>query len=247
MNNHMNKQRTTHRWQRMLRLPALLTMLLLMWPLGGGHACAQGLIGVRLSGGAAWNFGSGFRNVSANEANVLQPVLGAGVTVRVIPQLRVGLGYDYSRMVREQLNGTLEPIAGSVLPGSVEGTVYKDFKMRFHAVGATAEYNVLPAGGLLSLYVGTGFGCLFAAGNTWALSVRNEMRSDNWTSTVTINGQNEMHRYAAPYIPATVSLECRILPRTALCLGCASRVILSKNTLAPTAQLAATLGLRLDF
>ena len=247
MNNPMNKKRTNHRRQRMLRMPTLLTLLLLALPLGGGHAAAQGLIGVRLSGGAAWNFGSGFQNVGANEANVLQPVLGAGVTLRVIPHLRVGLGYDYSRMVREQLNGTLEPIAGSVLPGSVEGTVYKDFKMRFHAMGATVEYNVLPVGGLLSLYVGTGFGCLFATGNTWALSVRNEMRSDNWTSTVTINGQNEMHSYAAPYIPATVSLECRILPRTALCLGCASRVILSKNILAPTAQVQATLGIRLDL
>lgn len=235
MNNDMKQQRTI-----------LLTILLLTL-VPTGRAAAQGLIGVRLSGGAAWNFGSGFENVGANEANVLQPVLGGGVTVKVLPKMRAGLSYDYSRMVREQLNGTLEPIAGSVLPGSVEGTVYKDFKMRFHAVGATAEYDVLPAGGLLSLYVGTGFGCLFAAGNTWALSVRNEMRSDNWTSTVTINGQNEMHSYVAPYIPATVSLECRILPRTFLCAGVVSRVLLSKNTLAPTAQLHATLGLRLDF
>ena len=233
----MKKQRTL----------LLAILLLLTLAPGGGRAAAQGIIGVRLSGGAAWNFGSGFKNLGANQANVLQPVLGGGVTVKVLPKMRVGLGYDYSRMVREQLNGTLEPIVGSVLPGSVEGTVYKDFKMRFHAVGATAEYDVLPAGGLLSLYVGTGFGCLFAAGNTWALSVRNEMRSDNWTSTVTINGQNEMHSYVAPYIPATVSLECRILPRTFLCAGVVSRVLLSKNTLAPTAQLHATLGLRLDL
>lgn len=236
MNNDMKQQRTI-----------LLTILLLLTLVPTGRVAAQGLIGVRLSGGAAWNFGSGFENVGANEANVLQPVLGGGVTVKVLPKMRAGLSYDYSRMVREQLNGTLEPIAGSVLPGSVEGTVYKDFKMRFHAVGATAEYDVAPAGGLLSLYVGTGFGCLFAAGNTWALSVRNEMRSDNWTSTVTINGLNEFHNYVAPYIPATVSLECRILPRTALCVGGVSRVLLSKNTLASKAQTLATLGLRLDF
>ena len=224
----------------------LLTILLLTL-VPTGRAAAQGLIGVRLSGGAAWNFGSGFENVGANEANVLQPVLGGGVTVKVLPKMRAGLSYDYSRMVREQLNGTLEPIAGSVLPGSVEGTVYKDFKMRFHAVGATAEYDVLPAGGLLSLYVGTGFGCLFAAGNTWSLSVRNEMRSDNWTSTVTIDGHNEMHHYAAPFIPASVSLECRILPGTAVCVGGLYRLVLSKNDLAPKGQAAATLGLRLEF
>jgi hypothetical protein len=234
---YMKKQRT---------ISAFLTILLLALPLGG-RATAQGIVGVRLSGGAAWSFGSSFRNVGANEANVLQPVLGAGVTVKVLPQFRVGLGYDYSQMVREQLNGTLEPISGSVLPGSVEGTVYSDFKTRFHAAGLSAEYNVLPVGGPVSLYVGTGFGCLFAQGNTWALSVRNEMRSDNWTSTVTINGQNEFHYYAAPFIPATVSLECRILPQTSVCVGGLYRLVLSKNDLAPKGQACATLGLRLDF
>ena len=223
-----------------------LTLLLLTLPLGG-RISAQGLINVRLAGGASWNFGSVFENVGANQANVVQPIVGVGVTVKVMPRLRAGLGYDYSQMVREQLNGTLEAIDGSVLPGSVEGTVYKDFKMRFHAIGATAEYDLLPAGGLLSLYVGTGFGFLFAAGNTWALSVRNEMRSDNWTSTVSVNGKNQMHNYAAPFIPATVSLECKILPQTALCIGTTTRLILSNNTLAPKAQFFATLGLRLDF
>ena len=140
--------------------------MLLALMLGGGRAAAQDLLSVRLWGGATWNSGSSFKNVDANQANVLQPVLGAGVAMKVLPKMRVGLGYDYSQMVREQLNGTLEPIAGNVLPGSVEGTVYKDFKMRYHAIGAMAEYDLLPAGGLLSLYVGTGFGCLFAAGNT---------------------------------------------------------------------------------
>ena len=87
----MKKQRTI-----------LLTLLMLLLTLApGGRAAAQGLIGVRLSGGAAWNFGSGFKNVGANEANVLQPVLGGGVTVKVLPKMRAGLSYDYSRMVRE--------------------------------------------------------------------------------------------------------------------------------------------------
>lgn len=224
----------------------LLTILLLVLPFGG-RVAAQDLISVRLSGGAAWSFGSDFKNIGANEANVLQPVLGAGLAVIVMPRMRAALDYDYSQMVREQLNGTLEPIEGSVLPGSVEGTVYNDFKMRFHAVGAKAEYNVLPAGGLLSLYLGTGAGCLYATGNTWALSVRNEMRSDNWTSTVSITGKNQPHSYVAPFIPASVSLECRILPQTFLCAGGETRLILSGNTLAPKTMAFAKLGLRLDF
>ena len=233
---YMKKQRTI-----------LLTILLLTLAAGGGRAAAQDLFSVRLSGGVAWSSGSSFKNVGANEANVLQPVLGASVAMEVMPRMRASLGYDYSQMVREQLNGTLEAIDGSVLPGSVEGTVYKDFKMRFHAIGATAEYDLLPAGGLLSLYVGTGFGFLFAAGNTWALSVRNEMRSDNWTSTVSVDGKNQMHSYAAPFIPASVSMEYKFLPQTAVCAGAVTRLILSGNDLAPKAQFFATLGIRFDF
>ena len=243
MTNPDNKKLSYMKKQRTI----LLTILLLTLAAGGGRAAAQDLFSARLSGGVAWSSGSSFKNVGANEANVLQPVLGASVAMEVMPRMRASLGYDYSQMVREQLNGTLEAIDGSVLPGSVEGTVYKDFKMRFHAIGATAEYDLLPAGGLLSLYVGTGFGFLFAAGNTWALSVRNEMRSDNWTSTVSVTGKNQMHNFAAPFIPATVSLECKILPQTALCVGTTTRLILSNNTLAPKAQFFATLGLRLDF
>ncbi|MBR5019169.1 MAG: hypothetical protein IKX53_05990 [Bacteroidales bacterium] len=243
----MKQQRTTHTRQRMHRLPALLTILLLALPMGGSQAAAQGLIGVRLSGGAAWCFGSSFENASANGANVIQPMAGVGVTVKVAPRFRAGVGYDYTRMVREQLNGQLTPIAGSVLPGSVEGTVYRDLKTHFHAVGVTAEYDVLPAGGLLSLYVGTGAGCLVGNGNIWSLSIRNEMRSDNWTNTVSVGGHNEALRYAAPFIPAALSLECRILPRTAVCIGGVYRLLLSKEPLAPNSQAGATLGLRLDF
>ena len=235
----MKKQRSS--------LPVLLTLLLLVLPRVGGEAAAQDLVSVGLSGGAAWNFGSSFKNVGANEANVLQPVLGADVAVKVMPRMRISLNFDFSRMIREQLNSTLEPIAGSVLPGSVEGTVYNDFKMRFLAVGAMAEYDVLPAGGLLSLYVGTGCGFLLADGNTWALSVRNEMRSDNWTSTVSVNGKNQLHNFGAPFIPARMSLECRILPQMSICAGGTSRLILSKNTLAPKVQVFATLGIRLDL
>ena len=243
----MKTKRSTHTRQRLIRLPALLTLILLIFSPGGGRASAQSLIGVRISGGTALSFGSSFENASANNANAIQPMAGVGVTMKVAPRFRAGIGYDYTRLVREQLNGQLTPIAGSVLPGSVEGTVYRDLKTHFHALGVTAEYDVLPAGGIVSLYVGTGAGCLVGNGNIWSLSVRNEMRSDNWTNTVSVGGHNEAQRYAAPFIPATLSLECRFLLRTAVCVGGMYRLILSKEPAAPKSQAGATLGLRLDF
>ena len=225
-------------------LPALLLALLL---LTGSGASAQGLVNVRVGGGPSWTVGSGFANVRSNQENVVQPEVGVGVSVNVLPKLRAGLSYSYTRMIREQVDGTMYPLSGNVLPGSVEGTVYRDLKTHFHVAGVTAEYNVLPAGGIVSLYLGTGAGCLFASGTIWSLSVRNEVTADNWKNRVSIDAHNEAHRYRAPYIPASLSLECRVLPRTHVYLGGLYRFVLSKDTLAPKGQAGATLGLRLSF
>ena len=224
-------------------LPALLLALFL---LTGSGASAQDLINVRLWGGPSWNVG-GFASVGSNNESAVQPAAGVGISVNVLPQLRVGMAYGYTRMVREQIDGTLTPIVGNVLPGSVEGTVYRDFKTYFHTLDVTAEYNVLRKGSPLALYVGTGVGCLFASGTTWALAVRNEVSAEGWTNRVTVDGHNTLHYYQAPFVPASLSLEYRVLPSTYVCLGGMYRFILSKNALAPKGQAGATLGLRLTF
>lgn len=225
-------------------LPALLLALFL---LTGSGASAQSLINVRLWGGPSLNVGGGFASVGSNNESAVQPLAGVGVSVTVLPQLRAGMSYSYTQMVREQIDGTLAPIAGSVQPGSVEGTVYSDLKTHFYALDLTAEYNVLPMGGPLALYAGTGAGCLFASGNTWSLGVRNEVSDEGWANRVTVDGHNTRHCYQALYIPASVSLEYQILPSTYVCLGGLYRFVLSKNTFAPKGQAGVTLGLRLTF
>ena len=237
------KNQKNHNMKNLFSLPALLLALLL---LTGSGASAQGLVNVRVWAGPSWNVGGGFASVGSNKESAVQPEAGIGVSVNVLPQLRAGLAYSYTRMLREQIDGTLAPISGDVQPGSVAGTVYRDLKTHFHAAGVTAEYNVLPAG-LLALYVGTGAGCLFASGNVWALSLRNEVSADGWTNRVTVDGHNTSHSYLAPYIPASLSLECRVLPRTYVCLGGQYRFVLSKNPLSPKGQAGVTLGLRLTF
>ena len=169
--------------KNLFSLPALLLALLL---LTGSGASAQDLINVRLWGGPSLNVG-GFASVGSKNESAVQPLAGIGVSVNVLPQLRVGMAYGYTRMIREQIDGTLTPIAGNVLPGSVEGTVYSDLKTHFYALDLTAEYNVLPMGGPLALYAGTGAGCLFASGNTWSLGVRNEVSDEGWANRVTVD------------------------------------------------------------
>jgi len=233
----MKKTRATHVGQRMRSLPAILVALLLLLP---GAVSAQGQIDVHLSGGVSWNFGS-------NKGDIAQPLGTVTFSYNVLPRFRAGMGYSYTRMVREQLNGTLEPMDGNVLPGSVKGTLYRDLKTNYHILGVTAEYNLLPAGSIFSLYAGTGVGCLFAIGNTWALSVSQEISADGWMNRVNVGAHNEGHNYVSAFIPASLSLEYCILPRTYLCLGGLYRFVLSKNPLAPKGQAGVTLGLRLAF
>jgi len=221
----------------MRSLPAILVALLLLLP---GVVSAQGQIDVRISGGVSWSVGP-------NKGNTAQPLGKVAFTYNVLPRLRAGMGYSYTRMVHEQLNGTLEPIDGNVYPGSVEGTLYRDMKTNFHVLDVTAEYNLLPAGSIFSLYAGTGFGGLFALGNTWALSVRQEISADGWMNRVNVGAHNKGHNYVVPFIPASLSLEYGILPRTYLCLGAMYRFVLTKNPLSPKGQAGITLGLRLAF
>ena len=113
-------------------------------------------------------------------------------------------------------------------------------------MGLNAGFALFKAGPL-ELYLGTGAGCLYASGNTWSLSVRNELRSDTLTSTVSVKGHNEAHEYLAPYIPASLSLEIGILSQTKLCVGGQYRYIITGESIAPRHQACATVGLLLAF
>ena len=236
------------------KLPLLMALLLLL-PVSGGlraqgpyRDARTGTVGLRLGGGASWSFGSSFENVGANQINLVQPFGGAGLLVNIRPWVRIGADYSYTQMVREQLFTSLQPLTGTgIIAGSTEGAAYRDFKTRFHGASLTGEFNLLEIGGKgpgrLGLWIGTGLGCLFAQGNTWTLSVSDQMRSDTWTQTVHFGGHNEPHRYNALFIPATLSLEYAFLPQVALTLGGGYRFLPGKTDLAPKSQAYAQVGL----
>lgn len=232
-----------------LRVLHLFIAFVLLWLPMGGHLSAQSPVGmgVVLQGGPSWSLGSSFGNVPDRSSNIVQPEGNAGVYVTFLQNFRAGLDFSYTRMVREQVNGTLQPLAGEYLPGSVEGTVYRDFKTHFYAAGVKAEYNLLPKAGPLALYAGTGAGCLIGDGATWSMSVRNEMLAGESRNIVSVLGHNEPHRYVAAYIPASLSLEFMFLPQVSLCVGGTYRLVLSKEEIAPKSQVCATMGLRIQL
>ena len=233
-----------------------MVLLLLLAASGGLRAqgpyrdARTGTVGLRLDGGTSWSFGSSFENVGANQINLIQPYGGAGILVNILPYVRVGADYSFTRMVREQVYSSLQPVSSvGVMAGA--GAAYRDFKTRFHGVSLTGEYDLLEMGqgrvtDRLSLWLGTGLGCLFAGGNIWTLYVADEFKSDNWTQTVRFGGHNEPHRYCNLFIPVTLSLEYAFLPQVALSVGGGYRFLPGKQDFAPKSQ-TTTLSGKMDL
>ena len=238
-----------------LKKMSMLPLLLLLSTAGSLHAqgpwrdARTGTAGVRLDGGTSWSFGTPVANTVAKQPNLVQPFAGAGVIYNALPWLRVGADYSYTQLVREQIFTSVPALSGSgTSPASSGGDVYRDFKTRFHGASLTGEFNLLAAfgskgSGRFALWAGTGVGCLFAQGNTWTLSVSNEIRNDTWTQTIHFGGHNEPHRYNALFIPATLSLEYFFLPQVALSLGGGYRFLPAKSDVAPGSQAYAKAGL----
>ena len=222
----------------------LLVLLLLLTTAGGLRAqdpsrdARTGTVGLRLDGGASWAFGSSFENVGANQVNLLQPYAGAGLLINIKPWVRIGADYSYTRMIREQLFTSLQPETGNV---------YRDFKTRFHGASLTGEFDLVEllgrskGPGRVGLWLGTGLGFLFSQGNTWNVSVSNEISADK--QTIRIGGHNESLSYNAPFIPVTLSLEYAFLPQVALSIGGGYRFVPGKQELAPRHQAYAKSGL----
>ena len=244
--------------QQIKKKLSLLMVLLLLIPAFGLYAQEEvhfkdartGTIGLRVAGGTSWAFGSRFENIGANQMNLIQPFGEAGMFVNISPAFRLGADYSFTRMVREQLFTSLNPLLGnSLLPGSVSGTLYRDFQSNFHAASLTGELDLVQlfsggrSKGKVALWLGTGVGYMFVNGSTWSLNISNIMRSDNWTQTVTFGGNNEDHKYNALYVPGRLSLEYAFLPQVALSLGGEYRFLPTQNSISPRHMAIAKVGL----
>ena len=199
-------------------------------------------IGIRLDGGFSWAHGGGLDIARPGMRSAVQPQGGAGVFYSFSPRFRAGLDYSYTRMVREEVDGTL-----TQMDGGSQGELFRDLKTHFHGASLSAEFNLLGAGPL-SLYVGTGAGCLFAAGNTYTIAVSNTVKPDGTGNTIRLTGHNVGHMYAVPFIPATLSLEYTFLPQVAVSFSGGYRLILAgKQDYSPKGQAYAQVGLRFNL
>ena len=218
----------------------IILVLLLSLP---SSLWAQGTLGLRFEGGLSWMWGGGLEGAGPKTETAIQPQVCAGLFYSCNPAFRLGVEYSYTRMLREQTQANLL----SLPDGGVKGDVYRDLKTNFHTLGVTVEANLLGHRSRktpLSLYAGTGIGCLFAFGNTYTLGVSNSFKPDGSGNTVHVTGQNERHNYFVPCIPATLSLEYLLFPQVALRISSGYRFVLAGDQdLSPKGQVVATVGL----
>lgn len=220
----------------------MITLLLMLSVALPTTLSAQKL-GIRLDGGVQYGVGGGLQGATTNSPAFIQPLVGAGVYYHVIPKLRAGLDYSYTRMVREMLSSSMQTLPD----GSTQGEPYRDLRMHFHGVGVTGEYNLLPAGPL-ALYAGAGAGCLITAENVYTIAISNTVKPGGTGNTIRVTGHNEPQHYVCPYFPVTLSLEFGFLPQVSLSLSAGYRfVVAGKHEFAPKGQAIAQFGLRFNL
>lgn len=234
----MKKRETGIRGRGRVLLAVVMALLLLpatAWS-------QEGTVGVRLDGGVSWPLGGGFADNAG--INATRPMAGAGVYWMPGDRVRVGAAYSYSSMMRRQMDGQMQSLSG----GGQAADLYRDLKAGLHGVEATCEYNLLGAGAPVALYAGAGAGCLIALGNVYTLGVKNEVTAGGLGNAISFTGGNEKVRYAAPYIPVTVSLEYEFIPQVAVSVSGGYRLVFAgKETTSPKGQPYAALGLRLNL
>lgn len=89
----------------------------------------------------------------------------------------------------------------------------------YHAADLTFEFNMMELwknrnDKRFNLYVGTGFGWLFAKGNTYDISMGHERWSESYKETINtwLNAVNTRHKFNAGYVPILLSAEFDISP-----------------------------------
>ena len=174
-------------------------------------------------GGATMVHGLGISNVDAAPGMNIFPEIGVGVSFNIRPWIRLGLNYDFSKYAREQRFSEFQPLEAPVGEGTLSerygGLVYSKMWTHYHAADLTLEFNIMELwrnrqDRRFNLYAGSGFGWLFAKGNTYDISMGNERWSEPYKETINtwLDAVNTRHKYNVGYVPMLLSAEFDVSP-----------------------------------
>jgi len=157
-------------------------------------------------------------NVNASSDTYVAPMVGAGVNYNIRPWVRLGLGYETSKYLREQRWDKVQ----------ADGLSYRSLEVAHHDVEFDVDFNLAQIfrkkgeSGRFNAYLGTGIGGIFAYGADYKISmgqketVDPDPMNDNYTFQTWLKAGNSRFDYNGLYVPANLSLEYDITPRFTL-------------------------------
>lgn len=191
-----------------------------------------------------------FENVSPSPDTYVAPMVGAGITYNIRPWLRLNLGYETSKYLREQRFGAAQ----------ADGLTYRNLEVLYNDVEFNGELNIAQffrekgTSGRFNAYIGTGIGEMFAYGYDYTvkmgekLTVSEDKYNDNYTFKAWLEGHNDDIAHMSPYIPANLSIEYDVTPRFTLGVRGSVKYILNKDaTRLPTLTESVGAVLRVNF
>ena len=111
------------------------------------------------------------------------------------------------------------PAGDRLLLEKTGGLAYTKMWTHYHAADLTLEFNVMEiwknrTDKRFNLYVGAGFGWLFARGNTYNIAMGNERWKEKYkeTTDIWLKAENTRHSYNSGYVPMLVSAEFDVSP-----------------------------------
>lgn len=204
---------------------------------------------VYAQGGASFATGGKLMdNIEAANGTGVSVGVGVGAAYHVLPWLRIGLNYNFSKYQREQRFSELQ----------ADGLAYRHFSNMYHAVDATAEFSAFEVLRLTRLqrwhlHVGTGLGWLFASGPTYTIrmgaseTVGTAPNTDNYTLNAWLKTDNEHNYTASCYIPLRLHLEYDVLPQLSLGLRVQADRLLKRDDTLPTMVEATAFTVRVNI
>ncbi|WP_052115879.1 outer membrane protein [Porphyromonas crevioricanis] len=212
-------------------------------------------------GGTSWASGVWYQNLDAKRSYSLSPAVGGGIDYHIVPWVRVGAEYLYSRYRREQRFSTIDPKQMPV-------KTYGNYVVNYHKVRLGADFNIMELWSSrkaqwLNIYAGTGVGYLFAKGNEYGIYFNNTISQGGTTSPLTpdatisnessltltgnVRTTNTHTDFRNFYIPASLHIEANLSPRIAVGIKGEMDWLIARKEMAPKNLIFALATMRYSF
>lgn len=212
-------------------------------------------------GGLSWATDVWYQNLDAKKSYKVAPAVGGGLDYTILPWVRMGAEYLWSRYRREQRFSQLDTKTMPV-------KAYVNYLVNYHDARLGAGFNVMELWPnrrtqWLNIWAGTGVGCTFAKGNEYGIYFSNTKTQGGKTSpfidgesvsndgSITMTGSvrtsNRHENFKKLYVPASLHIEADVSRQLSIGLKGEIDWLMNRKAIAPKNYAFALVTLRYNF